>query len=89
MISSKRNITGTSPILPIGRYFPLQGLRVYKAAPGSTKRGHRQYKGWGPYQPRPGVLTKELQWHNDQPEEHHYDYHRGKRFPAHYTPPNF
>jgi hypothetical protein len=38
--------------------------------------------------PRPGGLTKELQWHNDQHEEHHYDYHRGKRFPAHYTPPS-
>jgi hypothetical protein len=38
--------------------------------------------------PRPDVLTKELQRHNDQHEEHHYDYHRGKRFPAHYTPPH-
>src|SRR5688572_6765614 len=42
----------------------------------------------GARKPRPGVLTKELQWHNDQHEEHHYDYHRGKRFPAHYTPPH-
>jgi hypothetical protein len=39
--------------------------------------------------PGQGLLTKELQQHNDQPEEHHYDYDRGKRFPAHYTPPHF
>jgi hypothetical protein len=43
---------------------------AYKgAAKNSIEAGARK--------PRPGVLTKELQWHNDQHEEHRYDYHRG------------
>jgi hypothetical protein len=56
------------------------GRGPQSAAKGITEAGSRKS--------RPGVLTKELQWHNDQHEEHHYDYHRGKRFPAHYTPPH-
>ena len=59
-----------------------------RAGKARKKRGQGHYKGRGVLAPRPGVLTKELQWHNDQHEEHHYDYHRGKRFPAHYAPPS-